>query len=110
MQFGPEWLFDNSPINDPMGHGERAIEFLRFLRHPKSPDQALRLDPWQERIVQKIYGPRHSDGHRICRVCYLQVGRGNRKTTLGAVLALLHTFGPERVPAGQVISAAADRK
>lgn len=112
MHCGPAWLFDDSEIPDPFGYGERAVEFLRFLQHPKSraSNKALVLDPWQMRIIRRIYGPCHEDGRRICRVVYLQVGRGNRKTSLGAALALLHTFGPERIPAGQVISAAADRK
>ena len=38
------------------------------------------------------------------------IPRGNRKTSLAAALALLHTIGPERVPAGQVIFAASDRE
>ena len=25
----PAWLFDNSPIDDPLGYGERAVRFLR---------------------------------------------------------------------------------
>jgi len=37
------------------------------------------------------------------------IPRGGRKTTLGAGLALLHLFGPERVPLGQVVLAAYDR-
>jgi phage terminase large subunit-like protein len=112
MQCGPAWLFDGSAIPDPRGYGDRAVEFLRFLKHPKSrlADKGLVWDPWQTRIIRKVYGPCHDDGRRVCRVVYLQVGRGNRKTSLGAALALLHTFGPERVPSGQVISAAADRK
>ena len=68
------------------------------------------FDPWQQRIIRKIYGPCHDDGRRICRVVYLQVGRGNRKTSLGAALNLLHTFGPQRTAQGQAIVAAADRK
>ena len=110
--YGPVWLFDGSPIPDPLGYGERAMRFLGILKHPKSRarDHALLFDDWQERIIRMIYGPCHADGRRICRVVFLQVGRGNRKTSLGAALALLHNFGPERVPAGQVLSAAADRK
>jgi phage terminase large subunit-like protein len=109
---GPLWISDESAIPDPFGYGERAVKFLRLLKHPKSraPGKAFQLDPWQERIVRRIYGPAHEDGRRKVRVVYLQVGRGNRKTSLGAVLALLHTFGPERLPGGQVLSAAADRK
>jgi phage terminase large subunit-like protein len=109
---GPAWLFDDSGIADPFGYGERAVRFLRLLRHPKSrlPDKGFTLDPWQERIIRRVYGPCHEDGRRIVRTVFLQVGRGNRKTSLGAAFALLHTIGPEKVTGGQVISAAADRK
>lgn len=112
MLCGPAWLTDGSVIPDPRGFGERAVEFLQFLKHPKSreEDRSLIWDPWQLRIIRKIYGPCRDDGQRLCRIAYIQVGRGNRKTSLGGALALLHTFGPERVPSGQVISAAADRK
>lgn len=112
QSYGPGWLFDDSEIPDPFGRGERAVEFLRFLKHPKSqaPGKALTLDPWLERIVRRTYGPCHPDGRRIVRTVVLLVPRGNRKTSLGAGLALLHTFGPERVSGGQVVAAAADRK
>ncbi|HHW34333.1 MAG TPA: terminase large subunit [Paracoccus solventivorans] len=107
----PAWIHDGSDIPDPFGDGERAVQFLRSLRHPLSsaPGCAFELDPWQERIVRRIYGPRHPDGSRIVREVWLQVPRGNRKTSIAAALALLHTLGPERVPAGQIIFAAADR-
>ena len=108
----PHWLFDGSPIADPLGHGERAVEFLRRLKHPKStlPKRAFQLDPWQERIVRRIYGPRHLDGSRIVKTVVLLLPRGNRKTSLAAGLSLLHTIGPERIRGGEAILAAADRK
>lgn len=108
----PEWVFDSSPIADPLGYGDRAVRWLRALRHPKSllPGLPFQLDPWQERIVRAIYGPRHSDGTRIVKTVVLLLPRGNRKTSLAAALALLHTIGPERIPGGEAISAAADRK
>lgn len=108
----PAWIFDDSPIPDPMGRGDRAVRWLRALRHPKStlPGRPFQLDPWQERIVRRIYGPRHEDGSRIVKTVVLLLPRGNRKTSLAAALALLHTIGPERVPGGEVVSAAADRK
>jgi phage terminase large subunit-like protein len=108
----PTWIFDGSPIPDPFGYGERAVRFLRALKHPKSTTagRAFRLDPWQERIVRRIYGPRHKDGTRVVKTVPMLLPRGNRKTSLAAALALLHTVGPERVPGGEVISAAADRK
>ncbi len=118
----PEWVYDNSPIADPLGHGERAVKFLRRLRHPAANSNApkaandnphphaFQLHKWQERIVRRIYGPRHPDGRRIVETVFWMIPRGNRKTSLAAALALLHTIGPERVRAGQVIFAASDRE
>jgi phage terminase large subunit-like protein len=112
MTTRPSWIFDGSEIADPFGFGERAVRALRTLKHPKSalPGRAFQLDPWQERIVRRIYGPRHPDGTRIVRKVFLLLPRGNRKTSLAAALALLHTVGPERVPGGEVIFAASDRE
>lgn len=108
----PAWIFDGSPIDDPFGYGERAVEFLRRLKHPSStaPNHAFQLHHFQERFVRGIYGPRHPDGRRIVETVFWMIPRGNRKTSLAAALALLHTIGPERVPAGQVIFAASDRE
>jgi phage terminase large subunit-like protein len=99
-------------IPDPLGYGQRAVDFLRGLKHPKSKlaGNAFQLDEWQEKIVRQIYGPRHEDGTRIVRQVIMLLPRGNRKTSLGAALALLHTHGPEAVPGGEVLTAAADRK
>jgi phage terminase large subunit-like protein len=99
-------------IPDPLGHGQRAVDFLRGLKHPKSrlPGKAFQLDPWQERVVRQIYGPCDDHGRRIVRNVIMLLPRGNRKTSLGAALALLHTIGPEAVPGGEVLTAAADRK
>ena len=105
----PEWIYDGSPIPDPLGFGERAVRFLRMLRHPKS-GKAFQLDPWQERIVRRIYGPRHEDGRRIVKTVVALVPRGNRKTSLMAALQALHLVGPEAVPGGEVLTGAADRK
>jgi phage terminase large subunit-like protein len=105
----PEWVHDSSEIPDPFGYGERAV---KSLRHPKSilPGRAFTLDRWQERIVRRIYGPRHADGTRIVKTVVLLLPRGNRKTSLSAALSMLHTIGPEREPTGECIFAAADRK
>jgi phage terminase large subunit-like protein len=105
----PEWIYDGSEIPDPLGHGDRAVRFLRSLKHPKS-GTAFQLDPWQERIVRRIYGPRHEDGRRIVKTVVLLLPRGCRKTSLSAALALLHTIGPEKVSGGECIVAASDRK
>lgn len=108
----PHWLYDGSEIDDPLGYGERAVEFFRRLKHPKSrrAKRAFQLDPWQERIVRRIYGPRKPDGTRIVNTVVLLLPRGNRKTSFSAALALLHTIGPERVMNGEAIFAASDRQ
>ncbi len=108
----PDWIYDGSEIPDPFGYGERAVRFLRALRHPKStlPGKAFQLDLWQERVVRRIYGPRHSDGTRVVSTVVLLLPRGNRKTSLAAALSLLHTIGPERVLHGEATFAAVDRK
>ncbi|KIZ41433.1 MULTISPECIES: terminase TerL endonuclease subunit [Rhodopseudomonas] len=108
---GPAWISDASPIPDPLGRGQRAVDFLRLLKHPKSrlPGKAFQLDPPFERIVRAIYGPTDAHGARLVRVVYLQVGKGSRKTSLAAALALLHTYGPERLPRGANYVAAADK-
>lgn len=125
MKTYPTWVDDGSPIADPFGYGERAVRFLRNLKHPKSRarGQAFQLDPWVERIVRRVYGPRHEadivengivtarKGERIVKTVFCMIPRGNRKTSaLGAPLALLHTIGPEKTQNGQVICAASDQK
>lgn len=104
----PSWIADGPPIADPMGFGERAVAWLRRLKHPKNPARGhpFQLDPWQERVIRAIYGPRHPDGSRIVRRVTMLLPRGNRKTSLCAGLTLLHLTGPERTPGGLIVSAA----
>ena len=105
------WIFDESELPDPHGHGERAVKFLRSLKHPKSTARgsAFTLAPWQERIVRRIYGDTDARGQRRVRTVFMLLPRGNRKTALGAGLCLLHTVGPEKRRGGEVIAAAVDR-
>lgn len=100
---GLDWLYDDSPIPDPHGRAEKCIRFLKLLKHSKSslPGQQLQVDPWQERIIRRIYGPSDEFGNRLVRQVFLQVGKGSRKTSLSAILALLHLVGPERTNRGQ---------
>ncbi|MER9422594.1 terminase large subunit [Mesorhizobium sp. M0317] len=105
-----DWIFDDSDIPDPHGKGEAAVRFIRALRHPKSnlPKNAFQLDRWQERIIRRVYGDTKPDGSRRIKTVFALIPRGNRKTTLGAALGMLH-LGPERIPRSQVVSSAVDR-
>ncbi|RXF69242.1 terminase large subunit domain-containing protein [Hansschlegelia zhihuaiae] len=105
----PDWLFDGSPIDDPLGHGERAVQFLRGLRHAATGGP-FQLDPWMERLVRMIYGPRWHDGTRRYRMVDIMLPRGSHKTGLGAGLSMLHTIGWEKLPLGQVALAACNRE
>lgn len=104
----PNWIGKGSTVEDPLGHGERAVAWLRRLKHPKNPAKGhpFQLDPWQERIIRRIYGLRNDDGTRIVRRVVLLLPRGNRKTALCAALTLLHLVGPERQDGGLIVSAA----
>ncbi len=108
----PEWLFDGSPIPDPLGHGERAVQWLRRNKHPKNPapGHPFQLAEWQERIIRAIFGPRNPDGGRIIKKVVIQLGRGSRKTALAAAIVLLCLFGPEAMPGALIQSAAFARK
>jgi len=109
---GLEWLFgDPKDIPDPAGRAKRAIDFQRLLKHPKStaPDNALIFDPWMENLTRRILGPVDEDGNRLVQTVYLQVGKGSHKTSWAAVMALIFTFGPERIPDGASYVVAADK-
>ena len=108
MSIHPTWVFDDSPISDPEGRGERALKFFKALRHPKSTarNHAFELAPFWERILKRTYGPSDIDGNRQVRTVYIQIPRGARKTTFGAGLGLLHSCGHEKVPGGACILAA----
>lgn len=108
----PHWIYDGSPIDDPLGYGQDAVDFIHALKHPASsaPKSAFQLfDPF-ERITRRIYGPRHPSGRRIVKTAFLMFGRGNRKTSHAGAWSLLHLLGPEAVPGGQAVFAAYDRE
>lgn len=104
----PSWISDGSVIPDPLGYGERAVQWLRMLKHPKNPapGHPFQLDGWLERIIRRLYGPRRADGTRIVRRLVLLLPRGNRKTSLCAAITLLHLIGPEKAPGNLIVSAA----
>ena len=106
-----EWIFNDTPLPDPHGKGERAVKFIKALRHPKSSlaKKQFQLDAWMERIIRKVYGDTLPNGKRRIKTVFMLIGRGNRKTTLAAATELLHTVGPERIPRGLAVSIANDR-
>jgi phage terminase large subunit-like protein len=70
--------------------------------------RALVLRPWQRDLLARVYAE-GADGRRAVRTALVSTARKSGKSTLCAALALCHLVGPEAVPRGQVVSAAADR-
>ena len=86
-------------------HGERNCEWIEaYCRIPEGQfvGQPVRLRPWQREIVCGIYDS-------PTRRAIISFGRKNAKTTLSALLLLLHLCGPEARANSQLYSAAQSR-
>lgn len=99
------------PGPDPHGKGERAVQFIRRLKHHDGAltGKPFRLADWQERIIRRIYGDTDAAGRRRIQTVAIWIPRKNGKTNIAAAIGLMHTVGPAAVSGGQVIVAAADR-
>lgn len=70
---------------------QRVLDFFPFCRHVKGPlgGQPIEPDPFQEFIFGSIFGWVHMDsGLRRFRKAYMQVARGNAKSTSLSVLGI----------------------
>lgn len=72
----------------------KAINFApMFLRHTKGANGPLILEEWQQAILATLFGWKRKDnGMRRYRIMYMEVGRGNGKSTLCVVIAALLMF------------------
>jgi phage terminase large subunit-like protein len=69
----------------------RAIEFFAdvlCLADGEHAGKPFILGPWQKFIVGSIFGWYNADGTRRFRVAYVEVGKGNGKSPLGAGIGL----------------------
>jgi phage terminase large subunit-like protein len=71
-----------------------AVNFApMFLRHTKGVDGPLILERWQQAIIATLFGwKRKCDDKRRYRVMYMEVARGNGKSTMCVVIACLLMF------------------
>lgn len=82
---------DEFPYVFDSARAERVFAFFRFCRHVKGPlaGQPIELEPWQRFIIGSVFGWVHQDtGLRRYRKAYVQVARGNGKSTLLSGLGL----------------------
>ncbi len=91
--------------------GTKAKEVIVWIESPevdlRVPDgkfvgKPLRLTSWQKKIIRGIYD-------RPTRRAIISVGRKNAKTSLAAILLLVHLCGPKARPNSELYSSALSR-
>jgi phage terminase large subunit-like protein len=89
----------------------RTIKFIELLKHTKSPffGVPFQLLPWQQSIVNDVYGTVNESGIRQYRYAYLELPKKNGKSELCAGLALFHLFA-DGEKNGEVYGCASDRE
>lgn len=88
-----------------VSRGNRAIRWIEsYCRVPEGKDvgKAVKLRPWQKRVIKGIYD-------KSTRRVIISFGRKNGKTALSAFLCLLHLVGPEARANSQLYSGAQSR-
>ncbi len=84
----------NPVLADGKGKAYRPAEnlcaFIERLPHVKGPlaGELISLEPWQVFILTTVFGWVKPDGKRRFRRSYIEVPRGNAKSTLSSALAL----------------------
>ncbi len=88
----------------------RVCRFIELLPHTKGElrGQRIRLDPWQVFILSAVFGWKSHDGHRRFRRAYVEVPRGNGKSTLLSGIGL-YCLLADREPGAEVYSFATTR-
>ena len=106
-QFNPE-LQDRS--GRPYRPADNICAFIERLPHVKGPlaNQFIKLEPWQIFILSAVFGWVKSDGKRRFRRSYIEVPRGNAKSTLSSAVAL-YMLAADREGGAEVYSLATTR-
>ncbi len=84
----------NPKLTDKQGRSfypaDNLCAFIERLPHVKGPlaGQPIRLEPWQVFILTTVFGWVKPDGKRRFRRSYIEVPRGNAKSTLSSAVAL----------------------
>jgi phage terminase large subunit-like protein len=88
-----------------------AIAFYGVLKHSKGEwaGTTLALEPWQQFHLWNLFGWKRADGTRRFRMSYLEVGRKNGKSTLGAGVGL-YLLAADGEAGAEVYTAATKRE
>lgn len=90
---------------------EKVCKFIELLPHTKGQlaGQKIRLEPWQIWILTTVFGWRRTaDGGRRFRRVYIEVPRGNGKSSLSSGVAL-YCLLADKEPGAEVYSFATTR-
>jgi phage terminase large subunit-like protein len=90
----------------------RAVNFIeRYVLHTEGAKagEPFLLEKWQKEIVSDLFGWKRQDGTRRYRKSYIQVGRGNGKSTFVTALCLVAMF-VDNEPAAFIAYAALNRE
>lgn len=105
------WSKKDSPFYFDQAEGNRVCKFIELLPHTKGAlrGQKIRLEPWQCWILTTIFGwRRRSDNRRRFGRVYIEVPRGNGKSSLSSGVAL-YCLLADREPGAEVYSFATTR-
>ena len=105
------WSKKDSLFYFDQAEGNRVCKFIELLPHTKGAlrGQKIKLEPWQCWILTTIFGwRRRSDNRRRFGRVYIEVPRGNAKSTLSSGVAL-YCLLADREPGAEVYSFATTR-
>lgn len=107
------YLF-NPKLTDKDGRGfqpaDNLCAFIERLPHVKGPlaGEPIHLEPWQAFILTTVFGWVKPNGTRRFRRSYIEVPRGNAKSTLSSAVAL-YMLAADREGGAEVYSLATTR-
>ena len=89
---------------------DNLCAFIERLPHVKGPlaGETIKLEPWQAFILTTVFGWVRADGKRRFRRSYIEVPRGNAKSTLSSAVAL-YMLSADREGGAEVYSLATTR-
>ena len=107
FQFNPKLLDQNGRAFHP---ADNLCAFIERLPHVKGPlaGEPIKLEPWQAFILTTVFGWVKPDGKRRFRRSYIEVPRGNAKSTLSSAVAL-YMLAADREGGAEVYSLATTR-
>lgn len=104
---GLKWEWTKPDGSAPRGTGKYVAEFFASELY-LAEDKPFILEPPLLFIVGSLFGWKGPDGYRRFRVAYIEIGKGNAKTTLAGGLGI-YMLVADGEPRAEVYAAAVDK-